>query len=323
MTLLLPLQIPALQPRLQLSDHILLAGSCFTEHMSGFLRRSGFRVAENPHGIVFNPLSVCKALEDVAMQKEYSLADLFQLNEYWHSWYHHSHFSHRDPQKTLQAINERIQEQHQFLKQADAVFLTLGSAFAYFHLEQQHYVSNNHRAPVASFRKDLLDVDTMRSALVQTMERLLQLNPRLRFVVTISPVRHVRDGVIDNNRSKARLIETVHSLPDTYYFPAYELVMDVLRDYRFYDIDLVHPNYAATRYVWEQFVQSAIEPSALPVMQRMEQLWNARHHRPRDTGSEAHREFMERHLALCLELQQAYPFLQLEEMLDYFRQKAN
>lgn len=314
----LDIAIPDLEPRIPHQSNILLIGSCFTEHMSRFLDRAKFRVMQNPHGILFNPVSVCKALEDVTSNTQYTASDLFQLNEYWHSWYHHSDFSDLDKDITLQNINRTIQAHHAFVQQADYVFITLGSAFAYRLTEQNIIVSNNHRAPSQWFEKELLGIDTISTRLEHCMQAMRQLNPGLKFVFTVSPVRHVRDGVIENNRSKARLLEAVHALQDTYYFPAYELVIDILRDYRFYDLDMVHPNYQATAFVWEQFMAHCIDPACLPLIKQLDQLYKAKHHRPKSTKSEAHRKFLREQLELSLALKAQYPYLDLHEEITLF-----
>ncbi|HNB82583.1 MAG TPA: GSCFA domain-containing protein [Chitinophagaceae bacterium] len=313
------IQVP--EPETKIAHHHKLAlyGSCFTEHMGRFLSRNKFGNLENSHGIMFNPLSICKSLNDCVQQKTYTPNDLFYLNECWNSWHHHSDFSDPDPQEALHRINSSIRAHHLFLKKADWILITLGSAFAYYHEEEQFIVGNNHRAPANQFRKELLTVDDMLDALLKTKQQLIQFNPNLKIIFTISPVRHIRDGVIENNRSKARLIELVHAFPGSYYFPAYELVVDVLRDYRFYDVDLVHPNYQATAYVWEVFTQHYIDPVAFPVMEKAEQIYKARHHQARNGGSQAHARFMKEHLSLCMELKMAYPYIDLDEEIQYFQ----
>ena len=318
MNFTLNIDFPKLNKPINYTNKIVLLGSCFTEHITHFLHRAKFKTMQNSHGIVFNPLSVCKAIDDVMECKDYNESDLFLLNEYWNSWYHHSDFSYRDKSKTLDRINQEIKAHHAFLKTADTLFITLGSAFAYNLIEQNIYVSNNHRAPSQWFRKELLSIETISTSLVKTLSKLKKFNPTIKVVFTISPVRHIRDGVIENNRSKARLLEAVHNLEDIYYFPSYELVIDILRDYRFYDMDMVHPNYQATAYVWEQFVSHCIDPECLPLMKQLEQIYKARHHRSKDTGSEAHRTFLQDHLELCNELKHNYPYLELEEDIDYF-----
>ena len=317
MDFLLKIDIPELTPKLKHTDKVLLIGSCFTEHIFNFLSRNKFAAMQNSHGVLFNPLSVCKALDDLVENKKYTADDLFLLNEYYHSWFFHSDFSCLDAQESLQKINDSISAQHQFLKEADAIFITLGSSYAYYLLDENIYVNNNHRAPMNHFRKDLLSIEVMTNALIAMQEKLKAFNPKLKFVYTISPVRHSRDGVIENNRSKARLLETVHSLPNQYYFPSYELVIDVLRDYRFYDIDLVHPNYPATAYVWEQFKTHCIEQNCFSLMKKLEQLHKAKNHKPKDTKSQAHQQFLKEHLQLCKELKITFPYLNLDEEMNY------
>ncbi|MBK7762788.1 MAG: GSCFA domain-containing protein [Bacteroidetes bacterium] len=314
----LGIEIPQLEPQIQHHHKIILSGSCFTEHMTGFMQRAKFQVMQNAHGIIFNPLSVCKSLLDVAEAKLYTADDLFFLNEYWHSWYHHSDFSDMNQQICLEKINQSIASQHAFLKQADYIIITLGSAFAYQHIEQSIFVSNNHRAPAVWFSKVLLDINEIKSALQNMQQKLISLHPQLKFIYTISPVRHVRDGVIENNRSKARLLEAVHAMPNSYYFPAYELVIDILRDYRFYDIDMVHPNYQATAFVWEKFLESCVNPSCFPLLKKLDQVFKAKNHRPKSTSSLAHQKFTREHHNLCLQLQGEYPYLDLLDEINTF-----
>jgi len=315
----LDISIPDLDPRILHSSNILLIGSCFTEHMTNFLNRAKVRTMQNPHGIIFNPLSVCRALQDVVDNKTYTEDDLFFLNEYWHSWFHHSDFSDMNKEKALEKINASIQAHHTFLKESDHIFITLGSSFAYKQIEQDQYVSNNHRAPAQWFEKTLLEIELIRDALIDTMKRIKVINPDIVFVFTVSPVRHSRDGVIENNRSKARLLEVVHSLNGIYYFPSYELVIDVLRDYRFYDLDMVHPNYQATAFVWEKFVTHCMDPHCIPLMKQMDQIYKAKNHFSKNTGSEAHKKFKSEHYELCKRLKEEFPYLDLEEEMTIFR----
>ena len=314
----LDIHIPELEPRIQYPAKIALIGSCFTEHITQYLKRVKFPVMENPHGILFNPHSVCQSLQEVMDQRLYTESDLFYYQEYYHSWFHHSDFSALKPDEALHKINTAIQDYHVFLKDADYLFITLGSAFAYYVTEGGFLVGNNHRAPSAWFEKRMLDIPYIQQQLQELLKCLSVFNPKLNIIFTISPVRHHRDGLIENNHSKARLLEAVHHLNEVYYFPAYELLIDVLRDYRFYDADLVHPNYAATQYVWSQFVTHCLHPSCQPLMAEMDQIYKARHHKPKDTRSQAHQQFMQTHYQHCLDLKQQYPFLDLEEELHYF-----
>jgi len=317
-------------------DKILLTGSCFTEHIGNTLEELKFSVLQNPNGILFDPRSVCESLLSYIENKKYKENDLFQLNEVWNSWQHHSRFSNTNAQEALQIINESQQKAHDFLKQADWIIVTLGSSFSY-RLTKNYInefskappregfgeaVANCHRAPAQWFNKHLLEIKEIISMLDNCYHRLLQFNPELKIIFTVSPVRHLRDGVIENNRSKARLIEAVHHMVNKfeqlYYFPAYELVIDVLRDYRFYDVDLAHPNYMATEFVLEKFTESCIDEASQQLMKEIKQIVIARKHKAFQPETNAHKKFLQSHLEKVKTLQQKHSYLNLEEELSYF-----
>jgi GSCFA family len=322
MQLMLTLDIPLLSRPVTYTDNILLVGSCFTEHISDRLQHHKFHVLQNPHGILFNPLSVAHSIDGYIDGKQYGGDELFYLNEIWNSWDHHTRFSHVDKQVALDGINQSQAAAGEFVKKADWVIITLGSAFQYYLKETGKPVANNHRAPAQWFEKRLLGVEEIVDALNTTLQKLHAANPYARVLFTISPVRHIRDGVVDNNRSKARLIEAVHQLCEqnelAHYFPAYELVIDILRDYRYYDIDFVHPNYMATTYVWEHFAKSCIAAEAQEVMQQVHEIMTARAHRTRFPTTEAHRKFKENYFAKTKALVEMYPMLDLGGELRYF-----
>jgi hypothetical protein len=310
----------------------MLVGSCFTEHIGNALGDLKFSILQNPNGILFGPDAVCKSLLSYAENKKYTEADLFQLNEVWNSWQHHSRFSNLSSAEAIRIINESQQEAHDFLQEADWLIITLGSSFTY-RLTQQaatakhaigDTVANCHRAPANWFTKEMLEVEDIKLMLEDCLKRLKEFNPKLKFIFTVSPVRHIRDGVVENNRSKARLIESVHYIDakfeSAYYFPAYELVIDVLRDYRFYDIDLVHPNYPATEFVLEKFAESCIDENTQQLMQEVKKIIIARKHKPFQPETKAHLQFLITHFEKAKLLQEKYSFLDLKEELVYFSQ---
>jgi len=322
MQLTLTLDVPAIARPITYTDNLLLIGSCFTEHIYDRLAQHKLSVLSNPHGILFNPLSVAASLDSYVQGREYSEKDLFLLNELWNSWDHHTRFSHINAAAALDGINRLQREAAAFVRKADYIIITLGSAFQYYLKETGKPVANNHRAPAQWFEKRLLGIDEITTALSNTLQGLFAANPDVQVLFTISPVRHIRDGVVDNNRSKARLIEAVHTLCEMYeqaiYFPAYELVIDVLRDYRYYDIDFVHPNYMATSFVWEHFVKACIAPQAYGVMQQVHDIMIARNHRPRFPDTDAHKKFKNNYAAKTKALVQQYPYLHLQEEIAYF-----
>jgi DNA-directed RNA polymerase subunit F len=321
----LPINIQPLPELISYKDKILLMGSCFTEHIGDALGELKYSTLQNPNGILFDPVSVCKSLVSYAENKKYSEADLFQLNEVWRSWNHHSRFSNIDPKEAVRIINESQQWAHEFLKRADWIIITLGSSFFYRLTESGNAgeaVANCHRAPAQWFNKHLLEISETISMLDDCIERLLQFNPKLKFIFTVSPVRHIRDGVVENNRSKARLIESVHHIvsktASAFYFPAYELVIDVLRDYRFYDIDMVHPNYPATEFVLEKFAESCIGEASQQLMREVKDIVIARKHKAFQPETKAHQQFLITYFEKIKVLQKKYAFLDLEEELIYF-----
>jgi hypothetical protein len=329
----LPISMTPLPRPLRYGDKLLLVGSCFTEHIGGALRDWKFDTLENPNGILFDPASVASSLESYIKPELYGAEDLFFANDLWQTWQHHSLFSGVDRDKVLEGINDSQVRAHAFLREADWLIITLGSSFSYRLTEEAVSVAglagsaglpvaNCHRAPQKHFRKHLLTIGETVAALDSCLHQLFYFNPRLHVLFTVSPVRHIRDGIVENNRSKARLIESVHQLADKFdrlwYFPAYELVIDVLRDYRFYDIDMVHPNYAATQFVLEKFTEFAIDAASRSILEEVKQLVAARRHRPRHPSTAAHARFLREHYEKTAALARLYPFLQLQEELDYF-----
>jgi len=319
-------------------DKILLIGSCFTEHIGNSLAELKFSVLQNPNGILFDPFSVSESLVSYIQNQRYEEHDFFQLNEVWHSWKHHSRFSNMDLSEAVRRVNESQQQAHHFLKRANWIIITLGSSFSYRLTKQAAKVpssggdlgeagagvANCHRAPAQWFNKHLMSIEEIVANLDNALQRLFQFNSNVNIIFTVSPVRHIRDGVVENNRSKARLIEAVHCLVNKYdklnYFPAYELVIDVLRDYRFYDADLVHPNYMATEFVLEKFAEGFIDESTLKLMQEVKSIVIARKHKAFQPDTTAHKQFLKTHFDKTRALKEKFSFLNLNEEIEYFNQ---
>jgi len=319
---------------------ILLIGSCFTEHIGRSLEELKFSVLQNPNGILFDPLSVSQSLVSYIQNKQCSERDFFQLNEVWHSWKHHSRFSNTDLEQAVQNVNASQQAAYQFLKNGDWMIITLGSSFSYRLTEEAGKVpspggnleevgtavANCHRAPAQWFQKYLMTAGETISSLDNCLAQLFEFNPTFNIIFTVSPVRHIRDGVVDNNRSKARLIEAVHHLVDKYenlyYFPAYELVIDVLRDYRFYDTDLVHPNYMATQFVLEKFAETFIDEPTQSLMKQVQSVIIARRHKPFQPDTTAHKQFLNASYERVKALMDRHPFLNLQEEMQFFSEAS-
>ena len=301
--------------------NLLLVGSCFTEQVGAKLAGHKFTVHENPNGILFNPVSISKSIASYIQNRQYNEDDLFYQNECWNSWQHHSRFSSPDKNECLKKINKSQTGAHQFLKKADWLLITLGSAFVY-QLSNDEVVANCHKVPTDKFVKSLLTVDEVFLELQNTIDKTLAFNPGLQIIFTISPVRHLRDGFVENNRSKATLIHAVHQLVEKnnacFYFPAYELVIDDLRDYRFYAEDMVHPNYAATNYVWEKFITTCIDEPSQQLMKEIAVIMAAKNHKPFNPASVQHKNFLETNLERVKKLRLQYPYINFEEEAAFF-----
>jgi hypothetical protein len=323
--------IKKLPERITHQHNLFLIGSCFTENIGEKLRKHKFSIIENPNGILFNPASVAEALTDYIEKKSFTAADLFHLNEAWHSWKHHSRYSGVTPEVSVQKINNAVLAAHDYLKKADYVFITLGSAWVYLLTEKAQnatvgaVAANNHKAPADWFYKRLLQPEEVLRYLDNLMHRLFLFNPKIKIIFTISPVRHLREGAVENNRSKAVLIQAVHHLVEKfdrlYYFPAYELVLDDLRDYRFFSEDLVHPNYFATEYVWEKFTYACMDEKTRSLNSEIASINLARQHKPFNASSEQHQRFLKTSFERTRLLQAEHPYLNFEEELKYFSGK--
>jgi hypothetical protein len=311
------------------TDKLLLVGSCFTEQIGKKLAAHKFDVLENPNGILFNPMSIAKAVISYASQKLYAEEDLFYYNELWSSREHHTQFSNIEKGAALKTINESQQKAIDFIKKTDWILLTLGSAFVYEWKDivtkenYENVAANCHKIPTDKFNRRLTEPEEIKGIL-QKMETAVRLiNPNVKFIYTISPVRHLREGFIENNRSKAALIQAVHGLTNdtnVFYFPAYELVIDDLRDYRFFAEDLVHPNYAATNYVWEKFVPTLIDEPSQQLMIEINEINAAMNHKAFNPSSEAHKKFLAINLKKVKQLELKNPYLNFDKEESFFEQ---
>lgn len=312
---------PALKT-ISYTDKVLLLGSCFSDNIGNKLQQAKFQVRFNPTGIVFDPISLARHLSDYAENKQYEAGELFQHHELWYSWYHHSDFSATEQGQTLKRINDALHQAHQYLQSASYLFITLGTAYSYQLKDEHIAVANCHKVPQERFNKKLLTVAEITETLQEGIAAVRKLNPTIEVVFTVSPVKHIRDGIIENNRSKARLTEAAHQLAETIsncsYFPAYELVTDVLRDYRFYATDMAHPNEQAIQFIFNHFCETYMSKETQQLMQDIQQIVAAKNHRPLHPGTQAHQQFLKTFLAKTIRMKGELPMLDWEAETGYF-----
>jgi GSCFA family len=322
MELLLPFQVTPSPIKISYADKIIFIGSCFTEEIGRQMLNLKFDVLQNPNGILYDPVSISSALVSYVDNKKFTENGLCMLDEMWHSWQHHSVFSGMDKETVLRNINNSQDAAHRFLKTSSWLIITLGTSYNYRLKKAGEPVANCHKAPQDFFEKKLLPVEDIIYNLSAAVLKLQAFNPQLKTIFTISPVRHVRDGVIENNRSKARLIEAVHSvrekMQNVFYFPAYELIIDVLRDYRFYKKDLVHPSDTAIEYVFESFCNTFIDEAGKKLLEEIKMIIAAMNHKPFQSESVAHKKFREAQLEKIKKITARFPSMDFSNEEKYF-----
>jgi GSCFA family len=276
---------------------VLTIGSCFSDSIGA--RLADFKVATmvNPFGTVFNPISLCRLLRAAAGDEMDWQQHIVEARGRWQSYDLHAEVGADTPVELLQHIQSLTREVGVFLATADAVVLTLGSAFAYRLRETGEIVSNCHKIPADKFDKELLTADDIIAAVAETHAYLRRINPRLQIILTVSPVRHIKDTLVLNSTSKSMLRVACHYLsellPDVTYFPAYELLVDDLRDYRFYAADMLHPSDVAENYIWERFTRTYFDAAFGRFKKEWESLRQALGHRPLYAAAPEHRQFLE------------------------------
>jgi hypothetical protein len=307
--------------KITIEHRLLLLGSCFTNHIYDRLQLHKFDVVQNPNGILFNPISIFKSLHQYLDATVIQEEELFLHQGIWNHWSFHSSYSDADRTVALDRMNNSIAGANQFLQKTDWLFITLGSGFVYEHLSAG-VVANCHKYPTDQFKKYLLDPSFIAHEFSRLMEQLKRMNNDIRVVLTVSPVRHLRDGFVENNRSKAVLFHAIDKITSLHagveYFPAYELIVDDLRDYRFYAEDMVHPNYLSTQYVWEKFVEACIDGKTQEVMKEIQQLQQAFKHKPLHPNSSEHQKFRQKFREIASQLSNRFPSLDFSNELTYF-----
>jgi len=309
------LNTPAKKSSINIShqDAILLLGSCFTENIGEKLIHSKLNVNINPFGIIYNPISIANSLTRILNKEPYTEQDLSVYNGKFFSFDHHGSFSSFNQQDCLEKINNEITCAHQHLQETKTIVFTLGTAWVYENIENKKLVANCHKIPAKNFTKRLLSVDEI----VRQFSTLANKLKNINFVFTISPVRHISDGLHENNISKSVLHLATHQLTknhtNCYYFGAYEMVIDELRDYRFFKEDMIHPTPQAIDYVWDKFAATYFNKKTILLNQRIEKLQQAALHRPFNFESESHQKFVNEQVLQMQQLEKEFPFLNFED----------
>ena len=292
-------------------------GSCFAENIAEKFNYFKFQNIVNPFGILFHPIAIQTIIRRAVEEDFFAESELFFHNERWHCFDTHSDLSSVNKEELLQNLNQNLSHLKSKIESASHMLITFGTAWVYKEKTSRKIVANCHKVPQTQFEKELLSATQIEAAILDTISLLHRVNPNLNVVLTISPVRHLKDGFIENHQSKANLIigvhQAIHRQPTTgnqqllTYFPSYEIMMDELRDYRFYAQDMIHPNQTAIDYIWKRFAETSISTAVLPIMDEVESVQKALSHKPFNPNSESHQKFLLQLNQRILRLQEKTP----------------
>ena len=291
---------------------VISIGSCFAVNIAEKFNYYKFQNTVNPFGILFHPLAIHTIIRRAIEEDFFVESELFFHNERWHCFDVHSDLSHSNKEDLLQNLNQSLIDLKSQIKAASHLIITYGTAWVYKEKTSQKIVANCHKVPQAQFEKELLSAEQIEAAIVDTISLLLKLHPNVNIILTLSPVRHLKDGFIQNQQSKANLIVGIHQsinrqTSTVNYFPSYEIVMDELRDYRFYTQDMIHPNQTAIDYIWERFVDSNIAVDSAQIMNEVASIQKALAHKPFHPDAQNHQVFLQQLNQRIAKLQEKVP----------------
>tara|TARA_R110002049_G_scaffold32257_2_gene107802 strand:+ start:6557 stop:7522 length:966 start_codon:yes stop_codon:yes gene_type:complete len=299
-------------------SNMLLLGSCFVENIGKKLDYFKFRNLQNPFGILFHPKAIETLVENAVNRKMYSENDVFFHNEQWHCFDAHSKLSNNSKEDLLNELNVQSKSTYKQIHESTHIIITLGTAWAYRFIENNSLVANCHKVPQNQFKKELLSIDEIIQSLKKIAAQISGVNSKASIIFTVSPVRHLKDGFIENTQSKAHLFSAIHNFLNqkssivnrqSCYFPSFEIMMDELRDYRFYMEDMIHPNQIAINYIWERFKSVWISDATFKIMDAIDDIQKGLQHKPFNPKSEAHRQFLEKLETKKSVLQESFPHI--------------
>ncbi|MFV8327274.1 GSCFA domain-containing protein [Flavobacterium sp. ZS1P14] len=301
---------------LDYNSKIVSLGSCFAVNIAEKLDFFKFQNSCNPFGILFHPLAIEKLVDFAVSGKQFTENDIFFHNELWHCFDAHSDLSTSNKDELLESLNSILQSTKQQLQEASHVIITYGTSWVYRNRESDTIVANCHKVSQKQFSKELLSFDESKESIANTIKLIHSLKGDCGIVFTVSPVRHIKDGFVENQWSKASLISVIHSVlntedykHNTEYFPSYEIMMDELRDYRFYAEDMLHPNQVAIDYIWERFKETTISENAFSTMDAIESIQKSLLHKPFNPDSESHLKFESKLREKITKLESQFSFM--------------
>ena len=314
------LKIPENKNKILYSDKIMLIGSCFTDNIGKYFSNFLFDVEINSFGVLYNPMSIKNSLEILIQNKTFTEDNIEQFNNLWFSFYHHSSFSDSNKNICLKNINQKINIASKFLKETKYLFITFGTSWIFEWKETGDTVSNCHKIPAKNFNRKLLTVNQIVENYKILNKKLLQFNPKIKIIFTVSPIRHLKDGAISNQLSKSTLIVAIHQLKNIFnnvsYFPSYEIIMDDLRDYRFYKPNMTHINNIGVEYIWDKFKETYLSVETIKYFKDIEKINKSLNHKPKAPNSDEYKNFIKKNIAKLEKLKQQNKFIKLNKLFE-------
>ena len=320
-------EIPDFKRKAGYQSSCMFIGSCFTENIGGKMAALKYPVDINPFGNLYNPVSVANGIRFLIQKKRFDNSGLIHHNGLWHSFFHHSRFSSAFAEESLRNINSRLDISSVFLEKADFLFITFGTAWVYEYKSTGQIVSNCHKIPDKEFRRFRLEPEEIVDEFRKLLPELWTFNPGVRVIFTVSPIRHLRDGTIENQRSKSTLLLAVDRLVRELgeercgYFPAYEIVMDELRDYRFYAEDMIHLSSSAINHIWEKFQVSLIEERSRKISEKIKKITAATEHKPFNRVTKEYLHFLRKSLQITCSIATEFSYINLDFEKSFFSEQ--
>lgn len=306
------------------NDYIMMMGSCFTENIGKHLMSAKLKCLVNPYGTLYNPLSILEGIERLRQNQPFRANELFFYQGLWHSSMHHGSYSQADKNKCLEDIDLAYSAAANHLLKTNYLLFTWGSSYIYKESENQRVVANCHKLPESKFQRIRLSIEEIVAPWTVEISESIKKNPQLQYLFTVSPIRHLRDGLHQNQLSKSTLLLAINELQSRFpqqvhYFPAYELLNDELRDYRFYAEDMVHPSTVAQEYIWQRFVETCLSDRTVTIMKQVEDIVRSLSHRPLHPDSDVYQDFLHKILLKINQLKEKYPFLDVSNEINICR----
>jgi len=297
------------------NSKIVSFGSCFAVNMAVKFDYFKFENTCNPFGILFHPLAIAKFIDFVVSEKQFTDEDVFFHNERWHCFDAHSDLSNANQESLLANLNAIVKSTKRQLQEASHIIITYGTSWIYRNVATNKIVANCHKVSQKEFKKEILSIESIEKSIQNTIALIQKINPNVNIIFTVSPVRHLKDGFVENQVSKAHLISAIYQilesknckLKSAIYFPSYEIMMDELRDYRFYNEDMIHPNQVALDYIWQRFSETTISEESHSIMKEVETIQKGLQHRPFNPISDSHQQFLVKLHDKMLKLQNRFP----------------